>query len=258
MDTCTITRGIIDVEGIAIMKISFHFWALLLVFILSACGVSSTPEPPALTPPAIGVEITKDSCPSIEIQLGMQVAWTNMDDVDRILIIERKNEQGVVVDAGGTDLLQPGSTFSTLLTEAGQYAYYCSKDRKQFGTINVLSAAPVTPASARLPTVPAVTPQCIETLIPAKITEIQPAQPSARSEITVLGSGGFIQDSCGGINESARSFTLYLDAEPTGDFMCYVNHCELKFQLADALADGSHCLSVQKDVCEFQFSVSTP
>jgi plastocyanin len=116
---------------------------ILLVFLflmstLTACAGVSTPAEPILTPPAIGVQITKAGCPSIEVQSGMQIVWTNLDDVDRILIIERKDEQGVIVDSGGTDLLQPGASFFITLTVPGQYTYYCSKDRTAFGTITVL------------------------------------------------------------------------------------------------------------------------
>ena len=68
----------------------------------------------------------------------MQIAWTNADNVDHVLWLERKEEQGILVDAGGTDLLQPGTTFSITLTEAGEYTYYCSKDHTAFGMIAVL------------------------------------------------------------------------------------------------------------------------
>lgn len=113
---------------------------LVLLFLgstLTACGGASTPAESIVTAPAIGVQITKDNCPSIEVQAGMQISWTNLDNVDRVLMIERKDEQGVLVDSGGTDLLQPGNSFSTTLTAPGQYMYYCSKDRTTFGTITV-------------------------------------------------------------------------------------------------------------------------
>lgn len=238
------------------MKINFRFWVLILTFILSACGASPTAEVPVLTPPAIGIQLTGEYCPAIEVQLGTHIAWTNVDHVDHMLIIERMDEQGVVVESGGMPLLQPGTTFSMLLTEAGQYTYYCSLDRKQYGTINVLpgTSTTVIENSTQAPA----TTQCVETLMAPFITEIQPAQPSAGSEITVMGNGGFIQDSCGGVNESARAFTMYLDHEPVGDFMCYVNYCELKLRLPDTMTEGSHCLSTQKDVCELSFSVTPP
>jgi plastocyanin len=67
----------------------------------------------------------------------MQVAWTNRDVVDHIILLERVDKDGDLVDSGGTDLLQPGSTFSITLTEPGQYTYYCSEDRALSGTITV-------------------------------------------------------------------------------------------------------------------------
>lgn len=111
---------------------------ILLAGMLASCGGGQEPVAPVLTPPAIGVEITDDVCPAIEVQAGMQIAWTNRDTIDHILILERKNEAGEVIDSGGTDLLQPGATFSITLTEPGQYTYYCSEDRTVFGTITVL------------------------------------------------------------------------------------------------------------------------
>ena len=184
----------------------------------------------------------------------MQIAWTNMDDVDRLLIIERVDEQGVVMDSGGTSLLQPGTTFMITLTEEGQYTYYCSIDRKEFGTINVVPNVSVS-TNAHV-TSESSTPECVENVILPTIIEIQPAWPSAGSEVTIIGSGGFVRDSCGGVNESARSFPLYLDNEPAADLQCYVSHCEAKLRLGDTLADGAHCLSMQKDVCEFEFRIA--
>ncbi len=105
--------------------------------IMTACGSTNSPVEPMVTPPAISVQITKEYCPSIEVQAGMQIAWTNTDDADHVLWLERKDEQGILVDAGGIDLFQPGTTFSITLTEPGQYTYYCSKDRTAFGTIVV-------------------------------------------------------------------------------------------------------------------------
>jgi len=114
------------------------FISLFLVVFIVACGGPQTSELPAVTPPAINLEITGDLCPSIEAQVGMHVAWTNRDDVDHILLLERVDESGALIDSGGTDLLQPGSTFSMNFPEPGEYRYYCSEDRTSFGTITVL------------------------------------------------------------------------------------------------------------------------
>ena len=118
-------------------QISIPLIILFLASMLAACGGAPTSAEPLVTPPAISVQITKEYCPSIEVQPGMQIAWTNQDNVDRVLMIERTDELGAIVDSGGTDLLQPGTTFSISLTEPGQYTYYCSKDRAAFGTITV-------------------------------------------------------------------------------------------------------------------------
>jgi hypothetical protein len=98
--------------------------------------------------------------------------------------------------------------------------------------------------------------QCEQTLIGPTIMEIQPAEPMAGSEITVIGSGGYIQDTCGGYIEGAREFKLYLDHEPIGDLVCYVNHCEGKLTLPGTLTVGQHCLSVETGMCEFEFQVA--
>lgn len=111
----------------------FLFFALLV----SACATTNPIAEPVATPPAISVQITKDFCPSLEIRAGMQIAWTNADNADRTLWIERKDENDILIDSGGIDLLQPGTIYSVTLMDPGQYIYYCSKDHTSFGTITV-------------------------------------------------------------------------------------------------------------------------
>jgi hypothetical protein len=117
--------------------ISFLIVILYLTTILAACGGRPLQPAPVLTTPAISLEITENTCPSIEARAGMEIAWTNLDDIDRVLWLERTDENGALLDAGGTDLLQPGTTFSIVLTEPGRYTYFCSKDRSAYGTIIV-------------------------------------------------------------------------------------------------------------------------
>ncbi len=124
------------------------------------------------------------------------------------------------------------------------------------------TSSPVPPAldnSTRVPSInptPLVEPTvCAEKIVLPVITEIQPSPVLPGSEITVMGRGGYIQDSCGGYNESARSFKLYLDDEPVGDLQCYVNHCETKIKLAGSITLAEHCLSTQLHICEFRFQV---
>jgi hypothetical protein len=96
---------------------------------------------------------------------------------------------------------------------------------------------------------------CEQTLVTPTILEIQPAEPVAGGEINVIGSGGYIQDTCGGFIEGARAFELFLDHEPIGELSCYVNRCEGKLTLPDPLTAGMHCLSVEAGTCEFEFQV---
>jgi plastocyanin len=113
----------------------YGLWLFLLAFFLTACASGQTPESPQVTAPAIGVEITKDGCPSIEAQTDVQIVWTNNDNVDHTLLIEQKDEQGVVMESGGTDVFQPGDIFTIVSLAPGEYTYYCSKDRTSFGSI---------------------------------------------------------------------------------------------------------------------------
>jgi hypothetical protein len=107
------------------------------------------------------------------------------------------------------------------------------------------------------PTLIVETLECVEKTIPPIIADIQPSQIMPGSEITITGTGGYIQDSCGGFNESARRFNLYLDNDSVGDLACYVNYCEVKIVLTDTIESGLHCLSTQKDICEFEFQVAS-
>jgi hypothetical protein len=100
------------------------------------------------------------------------------------------------------------------------------------------------------------TPRCIETQVPPEIAEIQPAEPNPGVVVKVIGSGGYIQDSCGGYNESARTFPVYLDHEPAFDLTCYVNHREGKGTLNVAISPGSHCFSITREDCDYKFQVS--
>jgi hypothetical protein len=95
--------------------------------------------------------------------------------------------------------------------------------------------------------------QCVQEPVPPQITEIQPAEPLPGSEINVIGSGGYLQDTCGGYIEGLKIFKIYLDNEPVGDLSCYINHCEGKLTLPSTLSTGTHCLSVEVGQCQFEF-----
>lgn len=98
--------------------------------------------------------------------------------------------------------------------------------------------------------------KCSKKFVPPKITEVQPGQGKPGSEIKILGAGGYEQDTCGGYDESARDFGMYLDGEPVEALQCYINHCEAKLTLPSTITPGKHCLSLQKDACELEFVVA--
>src|SRR5512140_1229052 len=75
------------------------------------------------------------------------------------------------------------------------------------------------------------TAQCAWEEVLPKIEKIQPTDIKVGTEVTVSASGGYLRDSCGGVNESARMYQVFFDDEPIADLSCYVNHCEGKFVL---------------------------
>ncbi len=99
------------------------------------------------------------------------------------------------------------------------------------------------------------TPDCAPQEILPKITEVQPAKITPGSEVTVIASGGYFKHDCGGFDESARTYQLYLDNEPAADLLCYVNHCEARFKLPERAGVGTHCLGVQKGTCQMEVNV---
>ena len=108
--------------------------------------------------------------------------------------------------------------------------------------------------------------QCVEELILPQVTEFQPSPAKPGSQITVIGSGGYVRDSCGGYKEGVQTFKLYLDDEPVpvGDLVCYVNRCQGTFTLSETITTGTHVLVFCERVppgsgpnnCEFEFQVT--
>src|SRR2546428_6651810 len=92
------------------------------------------------------------------------------------------------------------------------------------------SPATSAPAPKTIEPSPAST-KCSAQQVPPVLSEVQPTQAAPGDALKVIGSGGYSRDSCGGIDESARTFALYLDRQPLGDLGCYVNHCEAAVHL---------------------------
>jgi hypothetical protein len=130
-------------------------------------------------------------------------------------------------------------------------------------TLTPTPATPLQPGEVMTPSptpiLPTNTPEalnCVEELVPPQLVEAQPPQVAPGEEIRVMGTGGYIRDSCGGYNESARSFPLYFDDQPFGDLGCYVNHCEGSFTLPDETQPGAHCVSTEAGRCDLEIRVT--
>jgi hypothetical protein len=111
-------------------------WTILITGIfllgfLSACQPAPTLAP--MTSPGIGVGITRNSCPNLEVQVGQQVTWTNQDSREHIVRDEPAQGTGQF-DSG---ILQPGDTFAFTFMQAGVYTYVCSENGAMNGTITV-------------------------------------------------------------------------------------------------------------------------
>jgi hypothetical protein len=111
------------------------------------------------------------------------------------------------------------------------------------------------PTLAVFPQTP--TKQCLSEEILPTIEEVQPEEIRPGSVVTVSASGGYLRDSCGGYIEGSRTYKIYVDNEPVADLACYVHHCEGKFTLPQDMAAGSHCLGVQKGVCQMELEVAS-
>lgn len=112
--------------------VSVFFIALLMI---SGCGSKSQQADVSVTPPAISVNVTRESCPSMELEVGMWVAWTNVDTVPLPIKIEYPYEKE---KGAGTALsvIDPGTTFSTNFPDAGTFRVYCT-DTDVYSTITV-------------------------------------------------------------------------------------------------------------------------
>lgn len=118
------------------MKKYFVYLLFVVALALSACSSKGDEVPEVfLTPPAISVNVTRENCPSMELEAGMWVAWTNVDTVPLPIKIEYpyENEKGA---GTGLSVIDPGTTFSTNFPDAGVFRVYCT-DTDIYSTITV-------------------------------------------------------------------------------------------------------------------------
>jgi hypothetical protein len=116
--------------------------------------------------------------------------------------------------------------------------------------------SPTPTSTTILPTLAPAATECPWELIPPAFTQIKSNPVTAGKQFKLVGSGGYLRDSCGGVNESARSFDVYLDDQTIGEIMCYVNHCEGDFILPPDTQAGTHCISTKPGACDLEIQVA--
>lgn len=119
------------------MKKHLVYLLLVLLLSLSACGAKGNEAPDIfLTPPAISVDMSRENCPSVVTQVGMQVAWKNVDTVSLPIKVERLNADGSIADTGRSTI-DPETIFAVQFYEAGIYHVYCTENADTYATITV-------------------------------------------------------------------------------------------------------------------------
>ena len=113
-------------------------YLMILILMLSACGQTNNdvPQEMFLTPPAMSVTLTSENCPSMEVQVGMQVMWVNGDTVTIPITLEELDDQGNVITTGKSEI-SAENQFSVRFEHAGTYHLYCSENRDVHATITV-------------------------------------------------------------------------------------------------------------------------
>jgi plastocyanin len=117
-------------------KLNFAFVFFVALLMISGCRNKPQQVDVSITPPAISVNVTRESCPSIELEAGMWVTWTNVDTVSLPIKIEYLDENGKVTDTGMSEI-DSGATFSTNFPEAGISHVYCTDNADTHATITV-------------------------------------------------------------------------------------------------------------------------
>ena len=107
------------------------------MLLLTACGSKRESQyNPFVTPPAMSVVVTRDNCPSMEVQMGMQVWWINGDTITLPILVEELDNEGNVMFTGKSEI-NADNQFSVLFDHVGIYHVYCSENRDTYATITV-------------------------------------------------------------------------------------------------------------------------
>jgi plastocyanin len=107
--------------------------ALLTVVGLVAWQARATPTLATLSEPGTAIGISDDTCPTVIVQVGRQISWTNQGREEHV--VRAKSVDGQNGFDSGT--LQPGDSFAVTLAQPATYQYECSADGSLTGTITV-------------------------------------------------------------------------------------------------------------------------
>jgi plastocyanin len=111
------------------------FITILLILMLPACSAMGEQAEPDTIVPAIRVLITDINCPSLEVQAGIPVVWTNRGGQVYVVQSAPVADGSRLFDSGE---LKVGDSFSFTFPEPGSYSYQCSPDGKSAGIITVM------------------------------------------------------------------------------------------------------------------------
>jgi len=111
--------------------------------------------------------------------------------------------------------------------------------QEQIKTTTKTGVSPTTTVSCCGPS-----PEEMEWIWP-ELMEVNPPVVSPGGEFEITGNGGYRiwRDERGvGVDETARTFDLFLDGDPFGKLQCHIHHCEGKYILPVDISPGSHVL----------------
>ncbi len=103
---------------------------MLLAGLTAGCKSESTQTQPIL---GTTVGINDAICPSVIIQVGEKLTWTN-DGKQEHMVRDVTSGSASQFDSG---ILGPGNSFSFVFPAAKTYTYTCSADGSMTGTITV-------------------------------------------------------------------------------------------------------------------------
>jgi hypothetical protein len=115
-----------------------RIWKFFLLGIIVIAGLvlaACQPRQQIITPaiPGISVSISGNNCPSVVIEAGKQVTWTNQDSSDHI--VRHLPDEGDSQFNSG--ILKPQDSFVFTFMEPGTFTYNCSENGAEKGTVTV-------------------------------------------------------------------------------------------------------------------------